>query len=198
MVAEVLRKRFRPCEPIVLSYMKWMKLKSGALRQTFKRLSDKGIVRRYMNGVYYLPEKEKVPSVEAVVGRMYVENGEEIFGYYSGYAYAGKLCLTDKKDKWPVIVTNKENSRGRFREVAGNKVYLKKPYTDITKNNVEILALLDFIREWEMYSDLSETETFSQIKKFIKKHRINRGLMSEIAVCYPAKVSAMILKYRLV
>ena len=43
MVAELLKKQYKPCEPIVLSDMKWLKQSPGALRQAFKRMSDKGI-----------------------------------------------------------------------------------------------------------------------------------------------------------
>ena len=63
----MLKKQYRPCEPIVLSDMKWLKLKPGALRQAFKRMSDKGIVKRYVNGVYYFPDKGKRPSIEDVL-----------------------------------------------------------------------------------------------------------------------------------
>ena len=60
MVVEVLKKQYRPCEPIVLSDMKWLKQSPGALRQAFKRMSDQGIVKRYMNGVYYFPDKGRI------------------------------------------------------------------------------------------------------------------------------------------
>lgn len=198
MVVETLKKKFGPCEPIVLSDMKWMKLNPGAIRQTFKRMSDKGIVKRYMNGVYYFPDKGRSPSVDAVLDRMYVENGEEVYGYYAGYTFARKLKVTCKKDKCRIIVTNKENSRGRYRTVADEKVYLRKSYADISKDNVEMLALLDFIREWDTYSDLNEEDTFARVKKYVKKHRINTKLLMEKAVCFPSKVSMMILKYQLV
>lgn len=197
MVVDVLKKRFRPCEPIVLNDMKWMKLSSGALRQAFKRLSDKGIVKRYMNGVYYFPDKNKTPSEEDVLNRMYVENREEIYGYYAGCTFGRRLKVTEREDECPVIVTNKENSRGRYREISGGKVYLRKPYTIVTKDNVEILALLDFIREWDMYSELDETDTFTRIRNYIKKQCIDREKMMEQAVCFPHKVSTMILKHRL-
>lgn len=197
MVVDALKKRFGPCEPIVLSDMKWMKQNSGALRQAFKRMSDKGIVKRYMNGVYYFPDKGRTPSVETVLCRMYVEGDETVYGYYAGYAFGRRLKVTRKKDECPIIVTNKENSRGRYRVVADEKVYLRKPYTDITKDNVETVALLDFIREWELYSDLNEEDTFLRIKKYIKKHCINQEFMMELAVFFPHKVSTMILKYKL-
>lgn len=198
MVVETLKKQYRPCEPIVLSDIKWLKLKSGALRQAFKRMSDKGIVKRYMNGVYYFPEKEKVPSIEDVLCRMYIGNREQVYGYYAGYAYGKRLGVTGKEDTFPVIVTNKENSRGRYRLIAIRKVYLKKPYTVITKDNVEVVALLDFIREWDMYSELNEEDTFSVIKNYMNKQSIDKTVFLETAVHFPSKVSAMIVKHKLV
>lgn len=198
MVVETLKKQFRPCEPIVLSDMKWTKLNAGALRQAFKRMSDKGIVKRYMNGVYYFPDKGKMPSMEDVLRKMYIENGQQIYGYYAGYAYGRKLGVTQREDEYPILVTQKENSRGRFRKLPGRKVYLRKPYVDITKDNEEAAALLDFIREWDIYSDLNEEDTFLQIKKYMKKQGIDKTIFLETAVYFPSKVSAYIVKHKLV
>lgn len=198
MVAELLKKQYAPCEPIVLSDIHWPKLNSGALRQAFKRLSDKGILKRYMNGVYYFPEKDKRPSVEAVISKMYLQNKQEVYGYYAGYAYGRSLGVTEKEDKNSIIVTNKENSRGRYRLITVRKVYLRKPYTTITKDNVEAMALLDFIREWEMYSDLSEEDTFKRVKEYLKNKKISRTVFLEMAVHFPSKVSALIVKHKLV
>lgn len=198
MVVEMLKKQYRPCEPIVLSDMKWMKQSSGALRQMFKRMSDKGIVKRYMNGVYYFPDKGKGPSIEDVLNGMYIGNRKKTFGYYAGYAFGKKLGVTDREDEYPIIVTNKENSRGRYRTVAIRKVYLRKPYTYITKDNVETVALLDFIREWDVYSDLDEENTFARIQKYLSERSINKTFFLETAVSFPSKVAAMIVKHKLV
>lgn len=198
MVVELLKKQYGPCEPIVLNDIKWLKLNSGALRQAFKRMSDKGILNRYMNGVYYFPEKDRKPSVDDVLSKMYLENAEKIYGYYAGYTYSKQLGLTKKEDKYSIIVTNKENSRGRLRPITGRKVYLRKPYTTITKDNVEAMALLDFIREWEVYSDFTEEDTFSRVKEYLDGKRINRTVFMETAVYFPNKVSALIVKHKLV
>ncbi len=198
MVVEMLKKQYRPCEPIVLSDMKWLKLNPGALRQAFKRMSDKGIVKRYMNGVYYFPDKGKMPSIEDVLSGMYIGNRKKTFGYYAGCAFGRRLGVTKRVDNHPIIVTNKENSRGRYRTVAVRKVYLRKPYTDITKDNVEIVAVLDFIREWDMYSDLGEEETFSYVRDFLKKQGIHKKELLDVAVYFPSRVSAMLVKHKLV
>ncbi len=198
MVVEMLKKQYRPCEPIVLSDMKWLKLKPGALRQAFKRMSDKGIVKRYMNGVYYFPEKGKMPSVEDVLAGMYIGNRKKTFGYYAGYSFGRLLGVTDRVDEYPIIVTNKENSRGRYRTVAIRKVYLRKPYTEVTKDNAEIVAVLDFIREWEMYSDIGEEDTFLAVKDYLKKQDIHKNELLDLAVYFPSRVSAMLVKHKLV
>ncbi len=198
MVVEALKKQYRPCEPIVLSDMKWLKLSPGALRQAFKRMSDKGIVKRYMNGVYYFPDKGRMPSIEDVVTGMYIGNRKKTFGYYGGFAYARALDVTKREDECSVIVTNKENSRGRYRTIAVRKVYLRKPYIMITKDNADTVAVLDFIREWDMYSDLNEADTFTKIKDYMKKQGISKKELLDVAVYFPSKVSAMLVKHKLV
>lgn len=197
MVVEMLKKRYAPCEPIVLNDMKWLKLGPDAKRQMFKRLSDKGILNRYINGVYYFPGKEREPSLEKVLKRMYLEDDKESYGYYAGCLLGKKIGVTKKVDEYPIIVTNKENSRGRFRQIGEKKVYLRKPYIKINRDNVKAAAVLDFIREWELYSDLSEESTFSYIRKYMKKEKISRQIFNEVAIGYPSRVSAMILKYGL-
>ncbi len=197
MVVEMLRKRYGPCEPIVLSDMKWMKLNSGALRQMFKRMSDKGILQRYMNGVYYFPEKGKKMMAETVINGMYIGNEKEKYGYFAGYEFGRMLGVTDRVDEYPIVVTNKENSRGRFRMVSKKRVYLRKPYTTITVDNAKEMALLDFIREWDVYSDVNEEDTFSYIRSFMKKEKIDKRIFIETAVQFPHKVSALLIKHKL-
>lgn len=198
MVTEMLKKQYKPCEPIVLNDMKWLKQSPGALRQAFKRMSDKGIVKRYMNGVYYFPDKGKIPSVDEVVKGMYIGNHKKTFGYYGGFFFGRQLEVTKKEDAYPIIVTNKENSRGRYRTIANKKVYLRKSYIPITKDNVGIVALLDFVREWEAYSELEETDTFKQVKAYLKEHSISKDELLNVAVYFPSRVSAMLVKHKLV
>lgn len=198
MVIESLKKQYKPCEPIVLNDMKWLKLKPGALRQAFKRMSDKGIVKRYMNGVYYFPDKGRMPTIEDVIRGMYIGDRRKTFGYYSGHAFGRVLKVTGRVDPYPVIVTNKENSRGRYRKVASEMVYLKKPYADITRDNVDVMAVLDFMREWKTYSDLDESETFIRIKEYLKERNIDKSTLLELAVYFPSKVSAILVKHKLV
>lgn len=198
MVVEMLKEQYRPCEPIVLSDMKWLKISSGALRQTFKRMSDKGILKRYMNGVYYFPDNSRSPSLEDVLYKMYIGNRREVYGYRSGYAFANELGVTEKADECPIIVTNKENSRGRFRKMVIGQVYLKKPYRSVTEDNANAQAVLDFIREWEVYSDLSEEDTFTQVKKYMKRNHISKEVLAETAEDFPGRVSMMIVKHRLI
>ena len=198
MVVEMLKKQYRPCEPIVLSDMKWLKQSPGALRQAFKRMSDKGIVKRYMNGVYYFPDKGKMPTVDEVVKGLYIGNRKKTFGYYAGFVLGRQLEVTEREDKYPLIITNKENSRGRYRTIANKKVYLRKPYIQITRDNVNAVAVLDFIREWEMYSDLEESDTFVKVREYLKKQNISKKELLDVAVYFPSKVSAVLVKHKLV
>ena len=198
MVVEMLKKQYRPCEPIVLSDMKWLKQSPGALRQAFKRMSDKGIVKRYMNGVYYFPDKGKMPTVDEVVTGLYIGNRKKTFGYYAGFVLGRQLEVTEREDKYPLIITNKENSRGRYRTIANKKVYLRKPYIQITRDNVNAVAVLDFIREWEMYSDLEESDTFVKVREYLKKQNISKKELLDVAVYFPSKVSAVLVKHKLV
>lgn len=198
MEAEVLKERYAPCEPIVLKDTKWLGLSETAKRQMFKRLSDKGILKRYMSGVYYFPEKEKTVSGDAVIQKMYLGDKMECYGYQTGCFLGEKIGVTKRKDRYLCIVTNRENSRGRFRIVGDKKIYIKKPYLELTKSNVDSATILDFIREWEKYSEQSEEETFQKIREYITKKKIDRQQLIKTAAFYPDKVSALLLKHKLI
>ena len=68
----------------------------------------------------------------------------------------------------------------------------------ITKENVAVVEVLDFIREWDVYSDLSEADTFEKVKDYIKKQGITKKDLLDAAVYFPGKVSLLLVKYKMV
>lgn len=64
------------------------------LRQMFKVLCDKGKIKRFDTGIYYLPKQSRlkggVPLGADTVARYKYVSGN-VDGYYSGYTFANQL-----------------------------------------------------------------------------------------------------------
>lgn len=89
----------------------------NALRQYFKRMVKSGDLIRFDTGIYYLPRQSKLLKKSyldplKVVSRKYIQNGSEIFGYFSGAYLANQLRLTTQMPATIEIVTNKESTKG--------------------------------------------------------------------------------------
>ena len=98
MLLDYLKSHFGPGKPIFTSDAEPLGLSAGNLRQQFKKLVDAGELSRFEPGVYFLPDKnhEYYPlSTNMVAEYRYITNGEDVYGYFSGYTFANQLgiCL---------------------------------------------------------------------------------------------------------
>ena len=118
MLLEFLKSKFGPGKPIFTEDAESLGLSAGNLRQQFKKLVDAGELSRFEPGVYFLPDcnHEYYPiSSNMVAEYKYITNGDEIYGYYSGYTFANQLGLCLQVPYKEEIVTN--NTTAIAREV---------------------------------------------------------------------------------
>lgn len=93
---EFLKTKFGPGKPIFTENAEPLGLSAGNLRQQFKKLVDSGELFRYEPGVYFLPNpNHEYYSISSnmVAEYKYITDGDEIYGYYSGYTFANQLGL---------------------------------------------------------------------------------------------------------
>ena len=93
---EFLKTKFGPGKPIFTEDAEPLGLSAGNLRQQFKKLVDSGELFRYEPGVYFLPDpNHEYYSISSnmVAEYKYITDGDEIYGYYSGYTFANQLGL---------------------------------------------------------------------------------------------------------
>ena len=96
MLLEFLKSKFGPGKPIFTEDAEPLGLSAGNLRQQFKKLVDAGELSRFEPGVFFLPDPnhEYYPiSSNMVAEYKYITDGDEIYGYYSGYTFANQLGL---------------------------------------------------------------------------------------------------------
>ncbi len=201
MLLEFLKSKFGPGKPIFTEDAEPLGLSAGNLRQQFKKLVDAGELSRFEPGVYFLPDPnhEYYPiSSNMVAEYKYITDGDEIYGYYSGYTFANQLGLCLQVPYKEEIVTN--NTTAIAREVKVGKIpfYIRRAKVAVTKENCNVLQLLDLLKDVEEYTDYCcEEEAPDIIRRHILRNKILRADVDKYIENFPLKTYKYIYDLRL-
>lgn len=201
MLLEFLKSKFGPGKPIFTEDAEPLGLSAGNLRQQFKKLVDAGDLSRFEPGVYFLPDPnhEYYPiSSNMVAEYKYITDGDEIYGYYSGYTFANQLGLCLQVPYKEEIVTN--NTTAIAREVNVGKIpfYIRRAKVAVTKENRNVLQLLDLLKDVEEYTDYCcEEEAPDIIRRHILRNKILRADVDKYIENFPLKTYKYIYDLRL-
>lgn len=201
MLLEFLKSKFGPGKPIFTEDAEPLGLSAGNLRQQFKKLVDAGELSRFEPGVYFLPDPnhEYYPiSSNMVAEYKYITDGEDIYGYYSGYTFANQLGLCLQVPYKEEIVTN--NTTAIAREVKVGKIpfYIRRAKVAVTKENRNVLQLLDLLKDVEEYTDYCcEEEAPDIIRRHILRNKILRADVDKYIENFPLKTYKYIYDLRL-
>ena len=201
MLLKFLKSKFGPGKPIFTEDAEPLGLSAGNLRQQFKKLVDAGELSRFEPGVYFLPDPnhEYYPiSSNMVAEYKYITDGDEIYGYYSGYTFANQLGLCLQVPYKEEIVTN--NTTAIAREVKVGKIpfYIRRAKVEVTKENRNVLQLLDLLKDVEEYTDYCcEEEAPDIIRRHILRNKILRADVDKYIENFPLKTYKYIYDLRL-
>lgn len=201
MLLEFLKSKFGPGKPIFTEDAEPLGLSAGNLRQQFKKLVDSGELFRYEPGVYFLPDTnhEYYPiSSNMVAEYKYITNGDEIYGYYSGYTFANQLGLCLQVPYKEEIVTNNTTAIAREVKVGNIPYYIRRAKIAITKENRNVLQLLDLLKDVEEYTDYCcEEEAPDIIRRHILCNKILRADVDKYIENFPLKTYKYIYDLKL-
>ena len=201
MLLEFLKSKIGPGKPIFTEDAEPLGLSAGNLRQQFKKLVDSGELFRYEPGVYFLPgtNHEYYPiSSNMVAEYKYITNGDEIYGYYSGYTFANQLGLCLQVPYKEEIVTNNTTAIAREVKVGNIPYYIRRAKIAITKENRNVLQLLDLLKDVEEYTDYCcEEEAPDIIRRHILRNKILRADVDKYIENFPLKTYKYIYDLRL-
>lgn len=201
MLLEFLRSKFGPGKPIFTEDAEPLGLSAGNLRQQFKKLVDAGELSRFEPGVYFLPDPnhEYYPmSSNMVAEYKYITNGDEIYGYYSGYTFANQLGLCLQVPYKAEIVTNNSTAFAREVKVGHTPYYIRRAKIAVTKENRNVLQLLDLLKDVEEYTDYCcEEEAPDIIRRHILRNKILRADVDKYIENFPLKTYKYIYDLRL-
>lgn len=201
MLLDFLKSKFGPGKPIFTEDAEPLGLSAGNLRQQFKKLVDSGELFRYEPGVYFLPDHkhEYYPiSSNMVAEYKYITNGDEIYGYYSGYTFANQLGLCLQVPYKAEIVTNNTTAIAREVKVGNIPFYIRRAKVAVTKENRNVLQLLDLLKDVEEYTDYCcEEEAPDIIRRHILRNKILRADVDKYIENFPLKTYKSIYDLKL-
>ena len=165
----------------------------SAVNQQMKSLCNKGLIKKYDKGIYYIPKKTMLkatvgPSADMVARYRFVTKGEEIFGYYSGNSFANQLGISMQVPRKIEIVSNNSNSSPREIEIGGRKFLIRKSSIVINRENVYVLQLLELLKNIEVYMDGSYDEARGKIEEYIDIHDIRKESVNRYIREFPINV----------
>lgn len=135
---------------------------------------------RYQKGIYYktvtTPFGKVGISYTELIKRMYLMDGDEVFGYETGPSFMNKIGLTTQMPTHTYLVT--ERTRVVVAE-DNDRLLLFKPIIKVTKDNFRYLQFLDLLDN--RMKVRIEAENYQEIlRNYVDKYKLN----FELLLCY--------------
>ena len=192
-VYRYIENNYQLNEPIFLSELNIPGMKAVSVRQQLKKLTESGRLKRFDTGIYYIPKKSmfrsgSTLSVDEVIRRKYLTDGENCCGYVGGILFANQLGMTTQVPRAYEIYTNKATTEYRETKLANLRVILRKPYCAIDEKNEVMLQFLDLLKEIVDISEVDGEELTNRLISYMKKKSIGFENMRQFLPYYPERI----------
>ena len=191
MLYDYIISNFDKDEPIFLSELPGNS--KGYIRQEMKQLVDEGKIERLYNGVYYLAyttilgTKGKV-SIDKFIEKKYISYEGSVSGYITGIQLANMYGFTTQNPSCIEVCSNEATTKQRKLDIAGRKIIVYKPLTQINEENMTALQFLDLMSSIDKYSDLSGEELQNKLREFVKIINVDFMKVKEYISLFPDRV----------
>lgn len=179
MLYEYIRENYNEAEPIFFSDLDISGITKSAVNQQLKKLCEEGKLKKYENGVYYLPKKSRLKSSVGVNADMvarykYVARRGRVDGFYSGNTFANQIGISTQVPNKVEIVSN--NMAAKVREVPiGKRIFIvRRPVVPVNEENVYVLQLLDLLKNLDVYLDEGYDSAREKVARYVQIHHITR------------------------
>jgi len=192
-VYSYLRENYKENEPIFLSEINIPGVSDTSVRQQLKKLTEDGRIKRFDTGIYYIPRKTifrfgSMLSVDDVIRKKYLMDGNTCCGYLSGMLFANQLGLTTQVPMVYEVYTNKATTDYRDTTIGNLRVIIRRPYVEIDDKNARILQFLDLIKEVSDVSELDGTELTERLIAYMKANEIGFDTIKPYLSYYPDRI----------
>ncbi len=169
-------------------------LSKSRVDQIIAELEREEKLVRYSIGLYYIPTKtifgKSKLSVQKVIRKKYIEDGDNVFGFYTGVSFMNMIGLTTQVPNIIEVSTNMERSRVRDVRLGNQIVKLRKSRMEISRDNYKELQLLECLNQ---ISNESFDEVKDELYNFAKENKLNANNLILFSREFPAKVTKNLL-----
>lgn len=196
MLYDYIKKNYIEAEPIFFSDLEREDISKSALNQQLRKLCEKGLLKKYDTGVYYIPKRTVLnstvgPNADMVARYRFISKGDNIDGFYGGNTFANQLGITTQVPKVVEIISNNTNSSDREVRIGNRRFYVRKPIAKVTRENVYVLQMLELLKNLDAYLDYSYAEAKEKFAEYISVHGIKRSDVD----CYIRKYPMSTFRY---
>ncbi len=188
-----IKNNYKASQPFFLKdlYAQFPDINEGTIRESIRRLLNEEKILKAKNGVYELPNpnrvlKSHVVNTANVVEQTYIkDNKNNIIGYRSGINFANMLGLTSQTASVEVVYSNVVSNRKREIKLNKSRLIINAPRVEVTNKNYKLLQVLDLLTEFEKYSEYDLKQVESKILSYISNIKLSYGELESIVEAYP-------------
>ena len=200
---EYLLDNYKENEPIFLADLQVDGMTRTNVRQQIKKLTDTGKVKRFDNGIYFLPKKTIFKSgsqlaPEKVLECKYLRDKDERCGYVSGLMFFNKMGLTTQVPMMYEVVSNKATNDYRETSLAKSRVIVRKPKVPVTEKNYKALQFLDMLKDVDVYSEVTGKPLQDRLYRYMDDANLSISEMEPYFAYYPDKLYKNLVETRVI
>lgn len=192
-IYDSIKNSYKNGQPFFLKdlYKQFPEVKEGTIRESIRRLINEEKILKAKNGVYELPNpnrvlKSHVVNISKVVEQTYLKDKEDkLIGYRSGINFANQLGLTSQTASVDVVYSNAVSNRKREIKLNKSRLIINSPRVEVTNKNYKLLQVLDLLTEFEKYSEYDLKQAESKIFSYISGIKLSIEEMDRIVEAYP-------------
>lgn len=200
---EYLLDNYTENEPIFLADLQIDGMTRTNVRQQIKKLTDTGKVKRFDNGIYFLPKKTIFKSgsqlaPEKVLECKYLRDKDERCGYVSGLMFFNQMGLTTQVPMMYEVVSNKATNDYRETSLAKSRVIVRKPKVPVTEKNYKALQFLDMLKDVDVYSEVTGKPLQDRLYRYMDDAHLSISEMEPYFAYYPDKLYKNLVETRVI
>lgn len=198
---EYLLDNYKENEPIFLVDIQIAGMTRTNVRQQIKKLADTGKVKRFDNGIYFLPKKTIFKSgsqlaPEKVLECKYLRDKDKRCGYVSGLMFFNQMGLTTQIPMMYEVVSNKATNDYRETSLAKSRVIVRKPKVPVTEKNYKVLQFLDMLKDVDLYSEVTGKQLQDRLYRYMDDANLIISEMEPYFSYYPDKLYKNLVETR--
>lgn len=200
---EYLLDNYKENEPIFLVDIQIDGMTRTNVRQQIKKLADTGKVKRFDNGIYFLPKKTIFKSgsqlaPEKVLECKYLRDKDKRCGYVSGLMFFNQMGLTTQIPMMYEVVSNKATNDYRETSLAKSRVIVRKPKVPVTEKNYKVLQFLDMLKDVDLYSEVTGKQLQDRLYCYMDDANLSISEMEPYFSYYPDKLYKNLVETRVI